>query len=109
MAMGIIFCCVLPLLKSLLVQTTGKQMAIHSDHPQVVVNPVPDSPGHYTNIYGKACNALGVPLDCPFGNPNCLYGVTPGGGYACHDCLEEGFPVSAKAPNSNDSCTQTLS
>lgn len=86
-AMGSVFCCVLPFLKSLLVQTAVKQMAIGNYNPPVVVNPVPWTPGQYTDRYGKACNALGGPLDCPFGNPNCLYGVTPGGGYACHDYL----------------------
>lgn len=71
-------------------------------HPPVVINPVPGNPGHYTNGYGKPCNVVGGPLDCPFGNPNCLYGVTPGSGYACHDFRKKGLPVYAKVPNSDD-------
>lgn len=63
---------------------------------------MPEKPGHYTNGFGEPCNTFGGPLDCPFGNPNCLHGVTPGGGYACHDFRKDGFPVYAKIPNSND-------
>ena len=63
---------------------------------------MPEKPGHYINGFGEPCNTFGGPLDCPFGNPNCLHGVTPGGGYACHDFRKDGFPVYAKIPNSND-------
>jgi hypothetical protein len=85
---GIVFCCVLPLIKSLLVQTALKQMAVGMGvyDPPVLVNPVPDAPGQYTD---RPCNAKGGPLDCPFGNPEYLYGVRPGGGWACHDYQDQ--------------------
>ncbi|XP_036826014.1 uncharacterized protein LOC110489625 isoform X3 [Oncorhynchus mykiss] len=101
-ALGIVFCCVLPLVKSLVIQTTVKQMSIGRANLPVVVDPVPGSPGHYTDRYGQACNAAGGPLDCPFGNPNCLFGVVPGGGYACHGFRKDGLPVYAISPESEE-------
>lgn len=55
-----------------MVQTTVKQMSAQRVNPPVVINPVPGRPGNYANKYGMPCNAVGGPLDCSFGNPNCL-------------------------------------
>ena len=87
-------------MKSLVIQTTVKLMFVSRADPQVIVNRVPGSPGHYADENEQLCNAVGGPLDCPFGNPNCLYGVVPGGGYACHGFRKEGLPVYAVIPNS---------
>uniref|UniRef100_A0A4W5LNK2 Uncharacterized protein n=1 Tax=Hucho hucho TaxID=62062 RepID=A0A4W5LNK2_9TELE len=70
LALGIVFCCVVPFVRSLVVHTTVKQMALGHDnlhvraslstsstrwldesglcHAPVVINPVPGRPGHYT-------------------------------------------------------------
>uniref|UniRef100_A0A673ZJP8 Uncharacterized protein n=3 Tax=Salmo trutta TaxID=8032 RepID=A0A673ZJP8_SALTR len=118
-ALGVVFCCVLPLVKSLVVKTAVKQMSVHGVTPKpkrrqrkkfkdyvldppIVINPVPDNPGHYTNKYGNPCNAVGGPLDCPFGNPNCLHEVILGGGYRCHDWRPGGFPVYRTNPDSGE-------
>uniref|UniRef100_A0AAZ3SP16 Uncharacterized protein n=1 Tax=Oncorhynchus tshawytscha TaxID=74940 RepID=A0AAZ3SP16_ONCTS len=81
LALGIVFCCVLHWVKSLVVQTTVKQMSMSRADPPVIVDSVPGRPGHYTDGNGQLCNVVGGPLDCSFGNPNCLYGVVSGGGY----------------------------
>jgi hypothetical protein len=66
----------------------------------VIVNPVPGRPGHYTDGNGQLCNVVGGPLDCPFGNPNCLYGVVSGGGYTCQGFHKDGLHVYADIPKS---------
>lgn len=49
--MGVVFCYVLPLLKSLLIQTTVKQMSVKTviTNPFVEVYPVFGAPGQYTD------------------------------------------------------------
>lgn len=40
-------------------------------------------PDSYINDRGQPCNSKGGPLNCPFGNPLCEYGVQAGAGWAC--------------------------
>ncbi|KAJ8375681.1 hypothetical protein SKAU_G00062610 [Synaphobranchus kaupii] len=40
-------------------------------------------PNEYRDQYGRPVNAAGGPLDCPFGNPLCEYGVRGGAGWEC--------------------------
>ncbi|KAJ8393338.1 hypothetical protein AAFF_G00062390 [Aldrovandia affinis] len=48
------------------------------------VNPTRTRPNEYRDRYGEPVNAKGGPLDCPFGNPLCEYGVRGGAGWECH-------------------------
>ena len=65
LALGIVFCCVVPLVKSFVIQTAVKQMLVSRADPPVIAHPVSGSPGHYTDENGQLCNAVGGPLDCP--------------------------------------------
>lgn len=55
LALGIVFCCVLPWVKSLVIQTTVKQMFVSRADTPVIVDPVPGRPGHYTDENGQLC------------------------------------------------------
>ncbi|KAJ8366668.1 hypothetical protein AAFF_G00345500 [Aldrovandia affinis] len=44
--------------------------------------PMP-GPNKYRDERGRLVNAKGGPLDCPFGNPLCEYGMRGGAGWEC--------------------------
>ncbi|XP_045061979.1 zygotic DNA replication licensing factor mcm6-A-like [Coregonus clupeaformis] len=52
------------------------------------VFPVQGQPGYYINANRKPCNIKGGPLDCPYGNPECLYQTADGEVKYVHDAEE---------------------
>lgn len=50
-----------------------------------VVTVVQTGPNEYRDQQGNLVNARGGPLDCPFGNPLCEWGVRAGAGWECWD------------------------
>ncbi|KAK6296081.1 hypothetical protein J4Q44_G00337940 [Coregonus suidteri] len=81
-------CCCIPCARTLINRIiTTAIVPIHNDQAQMypLLGNNDLELDDFESDYPPLCNVNGGPLDCPFGNPECLYGVVPGGGWACHD------------------------
>ncbi|KAJ8414284.1 hypothetical protein AAFF_G00051540 [Aldrovandia affinis] len=56
------------------------------------VNVIQTGPSGYRDEYRNPVNAKGGPIECPFGNPLCEYGVRVGAGWECWNY----HPLAAK-------------